>query len=66
MIAAVTAVAACAILVYILESGGQPAKTGAPTEAAVLRSLTPAQLQYVLGMSSLAPAQLHAAFGTVK
>jgi hypothetical protein len=35
-----------------------------PTLASVLSSLTPQQRQYVLGIASLSPAQLAAAFGT--
>jgi hypothetical protein len=45
-------------------SGSQAVRTGAQTPAAVLRSLTPKERRYVLGIASLTPVQLWAAFGT--
>jgi hypothetical protein len=46
---------------------GRPAqavRSGAPTLASVLRSLNPTERRYVLGIASLTPLQLWAAFGT--
>lgn len=45
-------------------SAVQPARSSSPTLASVLRSVTPRERQYVLGILSLTPAQLRAAFGT--
>ena len=45
---------------------GQPARASAPPQAPVLRSLTPAERRYVLGILALTPTQLRAAFGTGK
>jgi hypothetical protein len=45
-------------------SGGGSTGSGAPTLASVLRSLTPSERRYVLGIASLTPLQLWAAFGT--
>jgi Protein of unknown function (DUF3224) len=39
-------------------------RRAAPTQASVLNSLTPAGRRYVLGILSLSPAQLRAAYGT--
>ncbi|MGN6167685.1 MAG: nickel-binding protein [Solirubrobacteraceae bacterium] len=47
-----------------VESGTRPAGGSVPTQTSVLRLLTPQQRQYVLGILSLTPAQLSAAFGT--
>ena len=44
----------------------QAARPSAPTRASVLRSLTPGERRYVLGLLALTPAQLRAAFGTGK
>jgi hypothetical protein len=60
-IAAFIAVAAWAITSH---SGGQPVRHGAAKETSALRSLTARERQYVTGIASLSPAQLHAAFGT--
>jgi Nickel responsive protein SCO4226-like len=46
------------------DSGARPVRSTAPTLAAVLRSLTPRERRYVLGIASLTPLQLWAAFGT--
>ena len=45
-------------------SGAQVVRSGAPTLASVLRSLSPRQRRHVLGIASLTPVQLWAAFGT--
>lgn len=41
-------------------------RNGWPTLASVLSPLTPQERRYVLGIMSLNPAQLRAAYGTVK
>jgi len=61
---ALIAIAAWAIGTYAVGSATQPPQSGSPTEASVLRSLTPRERQYVLGIMSLTPVQLSAAFGT--
>jgi hypothetical protein len=67
-IAAVVSIIALAAVAGIasraLESGTRPAHASVPSQASVLRSLTPQQRQYVLGILALTPAQLRAAFGT--
>jgi hypothetical protein len=45
-------------------SAVQPARPSAPTMASVARSLTPRERRYVMGILSLTPVQLRAAFGT--
>jgi hypothetical protein len=55
---------AAGIATRAVESGTPPAGGSGPTQASVLRSLTPQERQYVLGILSLTPAQLSAAFGT--
>lgn len=45
---------------------GQLGRSSAPTQASVLRSLTPRERRYVLGILALTPAQLRAGFGTGK
>jgi hypothetical protein len=45
-------------------NGAQAGRSGAPTLASVLRSLTPGERRYVLGIASLTPLQLWGAFGT--
>jgi hypothetical protein len=62
-LAAVIAVAVWAIATYAVGSGSRHA-AATPTQASVLSTLTPRQRQYVLGISSLTPAQVSAAFGT--
>jgi len=59
----VIAVATWAIATYAAGSESQPTRA-TPTQASVLSALTPRQRQYVLGIASLTPAQLRAAFGT--
>jgi len=61
-IAAVAALAAWAS--YASTSATGPAHPRPPTNTRVLRSLTRPARQYVLGILSLTPAQLRAAFGT--
>lgn len=63
-IVAVIALAAWAIASYVVDSGTRPGRSSAPTQASVLRSLTPRERQYVLGILSLTPAELRAAYGT--
>jgi hypothetical protein len=55
---------AAGIATRAFKSGTRPARTSVPTQSSVLRSLSPRQRQYVLGILSLTPAQLQAAFGT--
>ena len=45
-------------------SGAQAPRSVAPSFASVLRSLTPRERRYVLGIASLTPLQVWAAFGT--
>jgi hypothetical protein len=49
---------------YAIGSGAWSLRSRAPTEASVLRPLTLRERRYVLGIMSLAPIQLWAAFGT--
>ena len=62
-IAAVIALTAWATATYAVNSGTRPVRSNAPTHASVLRSLTPAGREYVLGIMSMTPAEVHAAFG---
>jgi hypothetical protein len=45
-------------------SGARAVPSSEPTHASVLRSLTPRERRYVLGVTALTPLQLWAAFGT--
>jgi hypothetical protein len=63
-VAAVIAAATWAIASQVGGSGGHSAARVAPTQASALRSLTPAERQYVAGIASLTSAQIRAAFGT--
>jgi hypothetical protein len=63
-IVAVIALATWAIATYAVQSGTRPARSSAPSQASVLRSLTSQDRHYVLGILSLTPAQVRAAFGT--
>lgn len=63
-IAAVIALSAWAIATYAVDSPARSVRSGTPSQASGLRSLTPAERQYVLGIASLTPLQLRAAFGT--
>jgi hypothetical protein len=60
----VIALAAWAIATRVVDSGTRPARPSAPSQASALQSLTPQQRQYVLGILSLTPAEVRAAFGT--
>jgi Protein of unknown function (DUF4242) len=63
-VAAVIVVVAWAIATSAAGPTSQPTKHTAPTQASVLGGLTPLERQYAVGILSLAPAQLRAAFGT--
>jgi hypothetical protein len=63
-LALVIAAVAWAIATFAMGSGTPSAQHATATEAAVLARLTPQERQYVLGIVSLTPAQLSAAFGT--
>jgi hypothetical protein len=63
---AVLVTAAWAIGTNATGSATRPTRSSGPTEASVLQSLTPRERQYVLGIMSLTPAQLSAAFGTAR
>lgn len=63
-IAAVLALAAWAVATYAIGSGARPVRSNAPTQASVLRHLTSAGREYVLGIASMTPAEVRAAFGT--
>lgn len=65
-LAAVIAVAAWAIAMNVSGSSHRQVRTRVPTQASVLASLTPQERRYVVGIMSLTPAQLRAAFGTDK
>jgi hypothetical protein len=65
-LAAVIAVAAWAIAMNVSGSSNRQVRTGVLTRASMLGSLTPQERQYVVGILSLTPAQLRAAFGTDK
>jgi hypothetical protein len=60
------AAAAWAIGTHVAGSATQQPRASTPTETSVLQSLTPRQRQYVLGIMSLTPAQVSAAFGTAR
>lgn len=49
---------------YAVASSARSLSSRAPTLASVLRPLSPATRRYVLGITSLTPIQLWAAFGT--
>jgi hypothetical protein len=66
-IAAIMIVSALAVVVIVGQLVGsttRPAHSDVAAEASALRSLTPQERQYVLGIQSLTPAQVRAAFGT--
>jgi hypothetical protein len=63
-VAAVVAVIAWTIATSAAGQSSRPTKHTAPTQASVLGRLTPHERQYVVGILSLTPAQLRAAFGT--
>ena len=49
---------------YAVGNGTRLLRSRAPSLASVLRPLTPSQRRYVLGIMSLTPIQVWAAFGT--
>ena len=57
-------VAGWAIATYVVNPGPRQLPPSQATPASALRPLTPQERQYVLGILSLSPAQLRAAFGT--
>jgi Protein of unknown function (DUF4242) len=63
-ITTVVALAAWAIATYAVHSGVRSMRSAPPTEASVLRQLTPAERAYVLAITSMSPAEVGAAFGT--
>jgi hypothetical protein len=65
-IIAVVSLAAWTIATNVGDSGANSARAGAPTQASVLRSLTPQERKYVVGITSLSPERMRAAFGTAK
>jgi hypothetical protein len=60
----VIALAASAPATYAAGCGGRSPRSRAPSLASVLRPLTPNERRYVVGIMSLTPIQLWAAFGT--
>ena len=65
-IIAVVSLAAWMIASNVVDSGTNSARAKASTRASVLRSLTPQERRYVVGITSLSPEQMRAAFGTAK
>ena len=63
-VAAVIVVVAWAIATSAAGPSSRPTKHTGPTQASVLGGLTTLERQYVVGILSLTPAQLRAAFGT--
>jgi hypothetical protein len=63
-ISAVVALASWAIATWAVHSGTRSVRSSAPTQASVLGSLTPEERQYVLGIASMTPAEVAAAFNT--
>jgi hypothetical protein len=57
-------VGAWAVTTNVGGSGTRPERSSQPTQASVLRSLTPQARGYVLGIMSLSPQQVQAAYGT--
>jgi hypothetical protein len=62
VISVIALCAAAGIATRAIGVGTRPARAGVPTQTSVLRSLTPQERQYVLGILSLTPAQFQAAF----
>jgi Nickel responsive protein SCO4226-like len=58
------ALAALAVATYALGYGSRSVRSTAPTQASVLRELTPAGRDYVLGITAMTPVEVSAAFGT--
>ena len=63
-IVALTALTAWGFATYVFDSGTRSERSTAPTEASVLAALTPAGREYVLGIVSMRPAEVAAAFNT--
>jgi hypothetical protein len=63
-IAAVIALATWAIATYAFDSATRSVPSSAPTQPSALRQLTPAGREYVLGIMSMTPVEVSAAFGT--
>jgi hypothetical protein len=63
-IAAVVALASWAIATWAVHSGTRSVRSSEPTQASVLGSLTPEERQYALGIASMSPAEVAAAFNT--
>jgi Protein of unknown function (DUF4242) len=62
-IAAVLALAAWAVATYVVDSGTRSGRPSMPIKTSVLRHLTPAERDYVLGVTSMTPVEMRAAFG---
>jgi hypothetical protein len=63
-ITAVVALATWAIATQSVHSGTRSVRPSAPAQASVLASLTPQERQYVLGIASMTPLEVAAAFNT--
>jgi hypothetical protein len=63
VIAVVIGLAAWAVATRALGSGTPPVRSSAPTQALPLRGLTPGGREYVLGITSMTPVEVSAAFG---
>ena len=63
-VAAILALAAWAIATRAFDSGTRSVRSSAPTQASALGPLTPAERQYVLGIMSMTPVEVAAAFNT--
>jgi hypothetical protein len=63
-IATVVALAVSALATHVVGSGTPSARSAAPTQASVLRSLSPAAREYVVSIASMTPVEARAAFGT--
>jgi len=63
-ITAVVAVIALAVATYAVRSATRSARPIAPTQASVLSQLPSVERAYVLGITSLTPVEVGAAFGT--
>jgi hypothetical protein len=63
-VVALFALATWSVATYVLDSGTGSVRSSVPTQTSMLRSLTPQERQYVVGVLSLTPTELKAAFGT--
>lgn len=63
-IAAILALAAWAIATYAVDARKRSGRSSAATQPSMLRELTPAGREYVLGVISMTPVEMQAAFGT--